>query len=656
MNPTQLVTVERQTVQSLPDVKADNGASAASFWSDAVVRGELLPGWGTVEASRWLRAYDRNDYNTLWQGAAAGLIKKFSQAEFQLSGGRNLTHRFDDVLRYASFGQGSQRLRQLLARDYLRFDHGAFMEIIAPGNPMKAPTGQVTGLAHLDAFACLPTGDPEYPVIYTNTNGKQHILHHTRVVQFVDMPDGDQTNPGYGMCALRRSVAVIQRQILMGRYIVTSLDDKPPPGMLLVGGMAKAQWDAAWTNYRREQSTDERPAWGKVIPIFGADAALTPTITSVSFSTPPEKFDYKVYVELDVHEFALAIGVDVQELWELTSGNLGSAGQSQIQHVKSQGKTLGEMLGQFERAMNNHVLPDSLEFEFKVRDPYEAQERAQNAQVWAGFLSSAGSALTNDEKRQILANMVEAVADAIIDADGNLIRLPDADAVAPGQELQVTAEDGTPLSAGTMPAPSPAPGQALQLQLVKGAKDIQATRLEFEADAAALFDSAQADEVNRRRFGIILRDLIRKYGDKAFRDGLEAGGVTEDMSAEDRTAYTTLLATQSAYVSSLGDALYHDGAGVGDSATKASMWFNKSISPFYEAGRLSADANGMYEWVLGDAEHCTSCLAMSGQKHRLKDYVNKGITPKASVLECGGFLCACSLVKTTGRAKGGWLG
>ena len=64
----------------------------------------------------------------------------------------------------------------------------------------------------------------------------------------------------------------------------------------------------------------------------------------------------------------------------------------------------------------------------------------------------------------------------------------------------------------------------------------------------------------------------------------------------------------------------------------------------------------MYEWVLGDAEHCSSCLAMSGQKHRLKEYVNKGITPKASVLECGGYLCACSLVKTTGRAKGGWLG
>ncbi|WP_460905811.1 hypothetical protein, partial [Staphylococcus aureus] len=69
-----------------------------------------------------------------------------------------------------------------------------------------------------------------------------------------------------------------------------------------------------------------------------------------------------------------------------------------------------------------------------------------------------------------------------------------------------------------------------------------------------------------------------------------------------------------------------------------------------------ADKNGIYEWVLGNAEHCADCLKMSGQTHRMKDYVRKGIVPQASMLECKGFNCACSLKKTNDVSSGTWLG
>lgn len=637
---------QRDTVQVLPETNQYGATDASGFWGEAYSRTPYLPAWGTRISERWLRDYDRNPDNTLWQGAASGLIKKFASTPSELKGGRNTTAYFDDVLRYSQFGAGQRHLKKLVARDYLRFDGGAYVEVIAPGNSMKPPTGRVTGLAHLDSFYCIPTGDPEYPVVYYDRKGGLHVLHHTRVLHFVDTPDGDQNNPGYGMSALRRAIAIVARQIYMGRYIVTKLDDKPPPGMLLVTGMTRQTWNAAWAAYNSDQTSDERPAWGKVIPFFGVDASVSPKIESVPFAQPPEKFDYKVYVELDVHELALAIGVDIQDLWELTSGNLGSAGQSEIQHAKSRGNTLGDLLSAWEQAMNNYVLPPSLEYEHKTRDPYEANERAQNAQTWASFLTAAGDALTAEEKRQILANQVEAVADAIIDENGNLIRLPDADRQDEGQQLEVTTDDATPN------APADAPqGEPLQLE----AKAFADTATSFVASFVDLVHGAQNDDVARRRAGTVLRGLVARHGRAAYADGLKAGGVEDGLSDEDLARAAVLVAEQSQYVTGFLDSVYGKGLTDAQVDAHAVMWVNKSLQAFYDAGQLSADANGLYEWQLGATEkHCATCLRMAGQKHRLKEYHAKGILPKASSLSCGGWQCDCRLTKTTGRARGSW--
>lgn len=650
--PDELSTALTQSVQNTPKVNTDSGTTSSGsvgFWFYATERGDLLPAWGTRERERWLRAYDRHNFNNLWQGAANGLINKFANTPSQLTGGRNLTARFDNILRYSQRGSGQRALKKLVGRDYLRFDGGAYVEIIAPGNPLKAPTGAVTGLAHLDSYHCIPTGDPEYPVVYYNSiAGKKptiNVLHHTRVMRFVDMPDGDQDNPGYGLCALSRVIAIAVRQIHMGRYTSAKLDDKPEPGIVLATGMNRKTWEEAWTLFRQQQSTDLKPEWGKNLPIFGMDAALEPKLQMFAFANAPEKFDFKVYVEIDVHELALGIGVDIQDLWELTSGNLGSSGQSEIQHAKSRGNTLGDMLNMWEQAINNYVLPESLEYEHKTRDPYEANERAQNAQTWAGFLQSAGDALTAEEKRQILANQVEAVADAIIDDSGELIRLDDADPKADEQQLRVV-EDSAP----NAPVEGMGSAQSLQLQLVK---DFDATRQAFVAAFEDLASAGQDGDLTRRRAGTVLRANISRLGRQAYADGLKAGGVEDAPSDADLNAIALLVAEQSQYVTAFLDTLYSDG--VADVNARAEMWFNKSIAPFYQAGLASADADGLYEWTLGDSDHCPDCQRMAGQKHRLKEYVEKGILPQASTLSCGGYNCACGLTKTTGRSKGNWI-
>ncbi len=649
-----LTAVERNSVQVLPDAQRDGGAPAF-FWETA--RGPILPAWGTRERERALRVWYRNQYNTLIQGAFAGLTKRWAATPWEISGPRRATKTFQDMFRAADFGRGWSSFVQKMALDFLRQDGGAYVEVIAPGNPMKAPTGPVMALANLDSLRCMPTGDPEYPVVYYNRQGAMHLLHRARVIHLVDMPDSDERNPGYGLSALSRAIAIAERQALMAQYVRQRLDDKPLPGLNIISGVTKNQLDDAFRNYRRTQDTDGEQVFGRAMWMNNLQPDQPVQVESVQFSSAPDNFDYATYTEIDVNELALAIGVDKQELWELGGGDLGSGAQSKVLHAKSQGKMFGAFLVELERRLND-VLPEACEFTFKVQDPYEAVERAQSAQVWAGVIAALGDKLTPDEARLLLANQIEAVKDAITDADGALIRLNDADPKADPQAPQIVAGDATPVDAA--PAAAPVSETTADSMKAGAVKALQATRLMFEADFNDLLDGARDDDFGRRRFGIVLRDLIRKYGREAYLDGMKDGGVDTERTLEgdDLKAYQDMLREQSKFVSNLGKTLYREG-GITDAQAnlKADLWFNKSILPFYDEGRVSADANGMYEFAGDDgAESCADCQRLKGQRHRMKDWARKALRPRVdtSAFECGGWMCKHLLVKTTESARGKW--
>lgn len=781
-----LATIERQSVVNAPTVDPKTGAVDPSFWSSwEYQRGAILSPFGSRRRMYELRWYDRNEFNTLWQGARSGLIKKIKATSYELKGGRNLTNRFDGILRNAQRGAGWGVFLSLFLRDYLRYDNGAWAEITAPGNPLKAPTGAVTGINHLDSFRCVPTGDATYPVVYYNARPGEkpliNVLHYTRVLHLIDTPDGDQDHPGYGESSLSRAIAVVQRQLLINQYTVGKLDDKPSPGLMIGNNISREDMNKAFAIYRGEQSNDLQPDWGKVAWVFNLNPAIQASITPVTFSTAPEKYDYPVYVDVDVNELALAIGVDKQELWELT-GARGSAQQSIVQSEKSEGKAPGEIRASLEREINNKLLPDSLEFQWKVKDGRAAQEEATTAQIWAGVATTLAPLIGNKLAAEILAHQVEAVADALFDEDGRMIRLPDQDvkpadeatpeistqdaapnapnAPAPASGAQVTAQDSTPNAtkgletegqrrwffahlegssggnnplvpvydsegnvierihlqdaerrrreadvthqfSGHITRPSDladaarvrkattyelegwhriysTPGNSDVTKKLNGqilrtvgaelklrgvnlsTKDIQSTRLDFEGDFADLLTSARDGDTNRRRFGIILRDLVRKYGKSAYEDGLKDGGISDGvMDEEDNTAYAVELAKQSAFVTSLGDAVYQQGISDAQAAMKASMWFNGSIAPFYDDGRGSADRNGYYTFHIGSAEkHCKDCPRLDGQTHRFKDWQRKNLLPGhvGQSTECGGYQCLCKVTKAEPgiTATGNW--
>ena len=186
-------------------------------------------------------------------------------------------------------------------------------------------------------------------------------------------------------------------------------------------------------------------------------------------------------------------------------------------------------------------------------------------------------------------------------------------------------------------------------------KAIQATRIDFEDTLEDTINGALAGDIDRRRFGVIVRALIERYGRMAYIDGLVDGGVAgAELDDDDTSEIRQMAQDQSAYVTNFADEVYQEGITPAQVAGRPAMWFNKSIMPFYEAGKLSADRNGYYEWVYGDTEHCPDCLALNGQIHRLRDYHKSGWLPQADKLACKGFNCKCNLVRVEdGRRASG---
>lgn len=77
-----------------------------------------------------------------------------------------------------------------------------------------------------------------------------------------------------------------------------------------------------------------------------------------------------------------------------------------------------------------------------------------------------------------------------------------------------------------------------------------------------------------------------------------------------------------------------------------------------EMGKAYACSDQKMEWMLGQSEHCESCLKLSGKVKRMSYWEKMGILPRvpgATYLKCRGWNCQCSLVITTAKATPGRL-
>lgn len=628
-------------------------------------RSAILPTWGTPIRDWHLRRYYRDPDNWLAQGAFTGLTKRVISTPWEVKAGKRLTNYYQELFSEAHFGDYGGGWDGFISRvllDFLTLDFGAVVEIIGGGNPKGPIVGPVTGLAHLDALRCAATGNPEFPIVYwSRKTNKLHEMYHERVARLVDMPDGDEAYYGLGMSALSRMISIVQQSILMSRYMQENMDDLPPSGMLLLNNTTMSKWQDSKKTFEADRRKDGAATWSNIMVMLGNDQSAKVEAQFIPFAQVPDSFNYQEYVEIHVNAVALALGIDRQDLWPLTGGSIGNtATQSAILHSKAQGKTFGDILKKLERLINFRVLPDEVEFSFKFEDTESDKERAEIAQVHTGVAKELSTLANREVALRYLADNVESFRDVLLDESGELIELTDTDPKAEVQlePAQTVAEDQTPVT----PAPEAQPAAAMDaaksaagLRDTAGRKDIQATRLNFEADIEDALKAAQTGDMTSRRFDTVFRALIRRHGQAAYEDGLKAGGVEDPVTEDDLSEIAGILAEQVSYVTNLTTAVFEDGISDEEIASKPELWWNMSLMPFYQAGLVSADKNGVYEFAGDDGEEsCVDCQRLKGQVHRLRDWARKDYIPPTSNTECGGWRCEHKLVKTTGGSRGGF--
>lgn len=651
--PDNLAVVEQASVQE-HEPKSSLGATFIWYGVPGVVGDELLPQFGLHVRDRWLRTLYRGPYAWIAQAAVAALVKKVKQTPWLVEGGRNIRGYYQDMLANADFGDGWGQFISRVLLDYLTCDYGAYIEIIGRGRADGPLRGRALGLAHLDSLRCIPTGNPEWPVVYwsrgvdpkKNSKGVMHRLHRSRVIRLVDMPDGDERLFGPGLCALSRAISMLAMVEPMQRYVVGQLNDVPPAGILYNWGLTDEQFNAALREYNQKRASGYKGVMA--ISDINKDSIGG---SFVGFSTAPEGFQYPEYIELAVNVFSATFGIDRQDIWPLTGKMAGTATQSEVMEEKAEAMAYGDILQMLERSFNWKVLPPVGEFGFKRRDDEGDQKRAARLQTVVGVGESLQRMGFSDAVvGRFLAAQSEEIRDVITDETGEIAELPDND---PRENTATVIED-EPTGGDDDNLPTDESDNAGD----KAVKEVQALRLDFENSFADILESARAGEINRRRAGILMRGLIQRSGRLAYLEGLKDGGVPDaELDTEDKARINLLIADQSVYVTAFLDNLYAEDGGISDAiaANKPAQWWGGSIQPFYDAGRLSADRNGNYECVGPvDAQSCKTCAAAAGQVHRFKSWAAAGLLfPQGSAVICSpGKLCRHRLVRTDKPAQG----
>jgi hypothetical protein len=147
--------------------------------------------------------------------------------------------------------------------------------------------------------------------------------------------------------------------------------------------------------------------------------------------------------------------------------------------------------------------------------------------------------------------------------------------------------------------------------------------------------------------------LIEEQFNRAWREGLRELGLTvEDMTDAEYKRLRELIFEEEGYVLDFAEEILiarQEGRPVDPYVSRAQTWANRYNSIVNEA-KTMAGKDQKLEWVLGKAEHCSSCMKLSGIVKRASVWQTAGIRPQNAPnphLECQGYNCKCTLQPTT---------
>ncbi len=331
------MTNNNQTAAQRRSVQETGPATGLELASDALVLNlvsvaDSFPVWGRNPKSRDRQLREFWPTEPILASALYSTVIRNASFSWTLEGPPNTVAAVQQMLHQADFGRGWSNFITKFTIDLFTQDNGAFFEVIRAED---SPTAPVVGLAHLDSFRCMRTGDPENPVIYTDRKGVRHKLAWYQVQMESEFPSPIETMHGMQLCAVSRVLQAAQFLRDIGIYQREKIAGDNPNAIYLTGGVPAQTITDAVEQHKARQS--ERGMARYVIPLIVAslDPTATVSVDKIALKELPDGFDVEQSMRWYINQLALGFGADYQDFAPLPGQGLGTSTQSMVLHQKS---------------------------------------------------------------------------------------------------------------------------------------------------------------------------------------------------------------------------------------------------------------------------------------------------------------------------------
>lgn len=289
---------------------------------------------------------------------------------------RNTIRLVERILNNSNRGKGWINLITKTCNDLYTQDNGAFWYLARAENKPGAP---VMNILHLDAGQCMRTGDPRYPVIYTNRRGIERVMNWWEIQLIEEFPSPiesafDMQISAVSRCLLAaeiiQSIAVYKQEKISGTF-ARSID--------LVSGVTRQNIDDGLALGKEQVLNRGLLRYSIPVIIPGIDPTVTLSHVHIDLASLPDNFNEDTSFTWYVAQLAAAFGVDYQEIAPLMTGTLGSSQQSEIMHLKTRGKGPALIMGILENIINGGIIPGNVKFRFLEQDLRSESEKANAA-------------------------------------------------------------------------------------------------------------------------------------------------------------------------------------------------------------------------------------------------------------------------------------
>lgn len=343
------------------------------FWM-ATIADTITP-WGTdvVARDKQLRSFFPQE--PFLAGAVYTVCISNAAFKWRVVGPKATAGAVQEMLHHAQLGAGWQSFITRLSLDLATQDNGAFIEVIRQGDSPSAP---VLGIQVLDAAQCIRTGVPDTPVIYLDAKGRQHLMKWYQVIALSEFPSTIESMFGVQYSAITRVLRAAQVLRDYSLYKGEKIGGRFTEAVHVIGGVAQKHIDDIIN--RQKESADNEGLVRYMMPVIvgSLDPQAEPRVVTLNLKSLPEGFDLDKELKWYIASLGLGLGRDYQDFAPLSSGNLGTAEQSTVLHMKARGKGPAHFMGTLEQAFNFYgVMPRTVTFEFEEQDSQEDKVEAE---------------------------------------------------------------------------------------------------------------------------------------------------------------------------------------------------------------------------------------------------------------------------------------